>query len=215
MHCPDHVITAVIMHTLESVMQYKEGAHIHELSEELQRYTFGCEGPGQCPVYEYFKVRNDHSVKKKDLPKGSPDGSYNLTGTNQKGQGQGCFTPAVQTATPEAKAHFSHILQLLNKIRQLIFSISLSKFENKIVEFYHEDNNTFGAGGLKPSGTGVQTNVSSIHHCITITGNYNLQEDLWKSIGVHQGGPHTDKSDDCTQNTLGVMMLRLPKGKCL
>jgi hypothetical protein len=217
--CPEYLITTVVLHTLESVQQYTEGSRIRELADELRSHTFGCaEGPRQKaldPIYKLLTVRNDRSVKAKNLPKGSFDGSYNLAGTNQKGQGQGCLAPAVQTATPEAHAHISRVLQILNELRQLIFKISLSKFENESVNFYHEDNNIFSAGGLEPCGTGVQTNISSTsrRRCILIAGDINLKDNLGKSIGKKQGGPHTDKSDDPTQNTLGVMMVRLPEGE--
>jgi hypothetical protein len=84
----------------------------------------------------------------------------------------------------------------------LVLQSLLSKFEYDINQFNAADNNVFGFGGLKPYATGCQANISS-----TTT-------DLAESIGDLQGGNHPDVGDDWTRWTVGVMMLRLPPGRC-
>jgi hypothetical protein len=73
-HCPDYLITTVALHTLDSVMQYKEDLHVCDLAEELRHYTFECKEESLHPIYEFLIIRNDCSVKARDLLKGSYDG---------------------------------------------------------------------------------------------------------------------------------------------
>jgi hypothetical protein len=146
-------------------------------------------------------VKNDRSDGA--IPDNSPDGSYNLAATIGKGKGRGEFQPAAQTTTPEAVLQINRILGIVYELRQIILKASLNNFEWSMLEFHSLDNNTFGFGGLGPSGTGCQANVSS------------NGRPLRELIGQYQGSLHTDEGDDPRDFTVMILILRCPPGESI
>ncbi|KDQ32222.1 hypothetical protein PLEOSDRAFT_1100723 [Pleurotus ostreatus PC15] len=199
------VLTIACAHTLESLKEYGAvGDEAEMLAEELRGLTFGCNadpstGQTACPpIYTAPGLkRNNRSGDDKDSP--GFDGSYNLASTLGEGQGSGIFMPAVQTDTPEVREQIGRILQILNRLWQIILPRSVSKLEHNLVEFDATDNNTFSFGGLFSGPTSVQMNTSS-------WGQIFSQSIGWQSTW------HTDIHGAPTHWTLIVMMLRIPKG---
>ncbi|CAK5267368.1 unnamed protein product [Mycena citricolor] len=96
------------------------------------------------------------------------NGLYSLASTVEKGQGQGCVQPAIQTLTPEATALILRTLQIVHKLQQIIFPCSLSQREWEMAKFVADDNNIFVFGGLGAGATGLQFNVLSGTDNLTI-----------------------------------------------
>ncbi|KAJ7080375.1 hypothetical protein B0H15DRAFT_933240 [Mycena belliarum] len=201
---PQHTVTVAVAQTRESLVRFGNGIadKVEVLERELYLLAFGS-NPNCIPensilaLYHLGLKRNDRSGK--PIP-GSNDGSYSLASTVEKGQGQGCFQPAVQTSTPEAQKLIRRTLVIVHELQQLIMPCCLSKFEWEMCRFLADDNNIFVFGGLGPGATGLQMNISS--------GMQNLR----RSIGNLQGYFHTDDHDDPTQYTFGILMLKLPPG---
>lgn len=184
---PDRLHTVGCAQTLNSLQAYPDYADILENAVKLNKLTWGCEPHGQTPainpIYELPGLKvNDRSSKRADFHHHSKDGSYSLSGTVIKGDGQGTFAPAVQANTTEARVQISAVLQTLYKLYRLIMPKCISKFEMEITDFQSIFNNVFGFGGLGPNGTSVQLNVSSV----------NIK--LGVSLGP-QGGIHCDNGD--------------------
>ncbi|KAJ6477846.1 hypothetical protein C8R47DRAFT_1323241, partial [Mycena vitilis] len=201
---PNHTVTVAVAHTRESLVQFGNGIadRVGELEKDLYVLAFGrnphgSDGESITALYQLGLKRNDRSAKAQP---GSTDGSYSLASTVEKGQGQGCFQPAVQAATPVAQQLISQALNIIHELQQLILPCCLSKFEWEMYKWWTKDNNVFVFGGLGPGATGLQMNHSS--------GMGGLDT----SIGSLQGNWHTDRSDAPPLWTLGILMLKLPPG---
>ncbi|KAJ7623921.1 hypothetical protein DFH06DRAFT_1142756 [Mycena polygramma] len=200
----NHTVTVAVAHTSTSLRQFGDGIaeRVTDLEKRLYLLAFGSNP--KCPpeetisgLYKLGLKRNDHSAKP---TAGSTDGSYSLASTVEKGQGQGCFQPAVQTATPMAQTLISEALVVIHELQQLILPCCLSKFEWEMYKWWAKDNNVFVFGGLGPGATGLQMNSSS--------GMGGLDT----AIGSLQGKWHADISDAPPLWTLGILMLKLPPG---
>ena len=194
--------TVACLHTAESLGHYPDVAQeVRELTKQLESLTFGVVKDGiiqSRPIYTLPGLkRNDRSAK---VPSESYDGSYNLASTVMKGEGQGCFLPAVQTTAPQARKHINAVTTTLHRLGRIVLQHSISKFEWLLFDFICTVNNVVGFGGIEPNGTGLQMNVSS---------GFTSLADL---IGEHQGGYHSDCSDDYTLWTVLTLLFRLPKG---
>ncbi|KAJ7231690.1 hypothetical protein B0H12DRAFT_1239877 [Mycena haematopus] len=203
---PRHTVTVAVAQTSESLKRFGNGisAEVKVLEEELYLLAFGSNPMHQgadsiVALYSLGLKRNDRSSK--PAPgSNSNDGSYSLASTVEKGQGQGCFQPAVQNSTPLARKLIRRTLDIVHKLQQLIMPCCLSKFEWEATRFIAEYNNVFVFGGLGPGATGLQMNVSSG------VGELKL------SIGGVQGDWHTDFHDDDGHWTMAIMILKLPPG---
>ncbi|KAJ7041262.1 hypothetical protein C8F04DRAFT_894722, partial [Mycena alexandri] len=200
---PNHTVTVAVAHTSESLKRFGNGIseRVSTLETELYRLAFGSNP--NCPpeesitaLYNLGLKRNDRSAK--GTP-GSTDGSYSLASTVEKGQGQGCFQPAVQAATPMAQALIGRTLSIVHELQQLILPCCLTAFEWAVWKFWAKDNNVFVFGGCGPGATGLQLNKSGIGA-------------LEAAIGFLQGKWHADISDAIALWTLGILLLKLPPG---
>ncbi|KAJ6567866.1 hypothetical protein B0H10DRAFT_1965124 [Mycena sp. CBHHK59/15] len=133
------------------------------------------------------------------------DGSFNLASTHGEGEGYGVFLPAVQTATPEARARINEVLQVLHKLYRLIMPCCVSKWEWEMMEFNAIDNNVMAFGGLDPGPPACQFNS------VSTLNSQSTDKDLSESIGV-QGKPHEDDKDDPAGLTLVTILVKLAKG---
>ncbi|KAJ6521405.1 hypothetical protein B0H19DRAFT_1244608 [Mycena capillaripes] len=201
---PDHTVTVAVAHTSQSLDCFGEtlAGRVRMLEQRLYILAFGSnpncsEGESIVGLYKLGLKRNDRSAKAKP---GSTDGSFSLASTVEKGQGQGCFQPAVQTATPLAQTLISEALVIIHELQQLILPCCLSNFEWEMYKWWAKDNNVFVFGGLGPGATGLQMNHSS--------GMGGLDT----AIGSLQGNWHADISDAPPLWTLGILMLKLPPG---
>ncbi|KAF8180287.1 hypothetical protein K438DRAFT_1842246 [Mycena galopus ATCC 62051] len=199
-----HTVTIAVAQTSASLRQFGNGIadKVGMLEKELYELAFGHpdspEDPSIVALYQLELKRNDRSSKP---PPGSNsrDGSYSLASTVEKGQGLGCFQPAVQADTPMAQHVIQRTLTVVHELQQLILPCCLLKFEWEMIKFLTDDNNIFVFGGLGPGATGLQ-------------GNFSGTGDLKYSIGPQQGRWHTDLSDAYTFWTMGILLLRLPPG---
>ncbi|KAF8151212.1 hypothetical protein K438DRAFT_1865080 [Mycena galopus ATCC 62051] len=199
-----HTVTVAVAQTSASLRQFGNGIadKVGMLEKELYELAFGHpdspDDPSIVALYQLELKRNDRSSKP---PPGSnsKDGSYSLASTVEKGQGLGCFQPAVQADTPMAQHVIRRTLTVVHELQQLILPCCLSKFEWEMIKFLTDDNNIFVFGGLGPGATGLQ-------------GNFSGTGDLKYSIGPQQGRWHTDLSDAYTFWTMGILLLRLPPG---
>jgi hypothetical protein len=198
--------TIACLQTLDSLQAFDDYDEIKAASVRLAKLTWGCPAYGNTPeippIYELQGLKeNDRSMARASWKKERGDGSYNLSSTVMKGDGQGTVLPAIQANTPEASSHILPVLQLLHEMRRRIMPKSISKFEQEITDFHSEWNNVVSSGGLEPNATSVQMNVSSL--------NCSLQD----AIGSVQGQWHVDQSDDRANWTLMTMLLRVGPGK--
>ncbi|KAJ6609395.1 hypothetical protein B0H10DRAFT_2226022 [Mycena sp. CBHHK59/15] len=201
-----HTVTVAVAQTNESLKRFGNGIseRVEELERELYLLAFGSNP--NCPAEESITALYNLGLKRNDRSSkpapgsSSNDGSYSLASTVEKGQGQGCFQPAVQTSTPAAQKLIRRTLVIVHELQQLIMPCCLSKFEWEMFHFMADDNNVFVFGGLGPGATGLQMNVYSG------TGNLEL------SIGSLQGKWHTDVSDAPPFWTFGILLLKLPPG---
>lgn len=206
---PDEAVTLACAQTPDSI-RANAPAHVSQrvdyLCEKLRVLTFGglFENKEHTPIYAIPGLkRNARSVSEKKLPADSCDGSYNLASTKGEGEGVGCFIPAVQASTPEARSHITSVLETLHSLRRLIMPLCLSKFEYDVTEAHSELNNIPSFGGLEPNGTSCQMNISSG------AGGFDLRD----FIGDHQGSWHTDIGDDWTRWTMMTLVLKVPPGR--
>jgi hypothetical protein len=198
--------TVACLQTLNSLRIFDDYSQIEAASVRLAKLTWGCPAYGNTPkippIYELQGLKeNDRSMVRANWKKEPGDGSYNLSSTVMKGDGQGTVLPAIQASTPEASSHIGLVLQLLHELRRRIMPKCISKFEQEITDFHSEWNNVVSSGGLEPNATSVQMNVSSL--------NSSLQD----AIGSIQGQWHVDQSDDRANWTLMTMLLRVGPGK--
>ncbi|KAF5309401.1 hypothetical protein D9619_012397 [Psilocybe cf. subviscida] len=187
--------------TLKSLCTYPDYSEILENSVKLAKLTWGCKPHGKTPaispIYELPGLKvNDRSSKRASFHHHSQDGSYSLSGTVIKGEGQGTFAPAVQANTTEARLQISSVLQTLHTLYRLVMPKCISKFEMEITDFQSVFNNVFGFGGLGPNGTSVQLNISSV----------NIK--LGESLGA-QGGLHCDRTDCKCRFTFLTLLYRI------
>lgn len=204
---PARLHTIGCLQTLQSLSHYPDFDEVLTLSVKLAKLTWGCparrNSPKIDPLYSLPGLKvNDRSKSRQNMHHGVYDGSYNLAHTVMKGEGLGTVLPAVQADTPAAKSQIMTVLNILNRLYRLVMPKCLSKFEFEIVDFHCTLNNVFNFGGLDPSGTSVQLNVSS------------LGKSLENYIGTVQGGWHIDRSDDPLKWTLFVLLLRVGPSKC-
>ncbi|KAJ7077367.1 hypothetical protein C8R43DRAFT_833886, partial [Mycena crocata] len=199
-------VTVAVAQTRKSLEIFGHGiaARVEVLEDELYALAFGSNPhrsdlPSITALYKLGLKRNDRSGKP---PPGSTsnNGSYSLASTVEKGQGQGCFQPAVQISTPAAQHLIRRTLTIVHELQQLILPCCLSKFEWEMFRFMADDNNVFVFGGLGPGATGLQMNISE--------GMGNLEF----AIGSLQGKWHTDVSDAFSLWTFGILLLKLPPG---
>ena len=193
--------------TLKS-LQYYESDYglILAASVRLAKLTWGCKasdtGPEIQPIYKLEGLKLNARSSARDSMHHNPyDGSFSLANTVLKGDGPGTFLPAVQANLSGASSQIRTVLETLHELRQLVFPKCVSKFEHDIMEFHSEYNNVFSFGGLKPNGSSVQMNVSS------------LGKQLEAAIGEIQGNWHTDPHDDFAAWTLFTLLLRLGPSK--
>ncbi|KAJ7165356.1 hypothetical protein C8R46DRAFT_305979 [Mycena filopes] len=201
---PHHTVTVAVAQTSASLSQFGNGIaeKVATLEKELYQLAFGSpDSPHDTTIVALYQLelkRNDRSSKPSP-GSNSKDGSYSLASTVEKGQGLGCFQPAVQADTLVARQVIRRTLTVVHELQQLILPCCLSKFEWDVIKFLTDDNNIFVFGGLGPGATGLQ-------------GNFSGTGDLKYSIGPQQGRWHTDLSDAFTFWTLGILLLRLPPG---
>ena len=88
----------------------------------------------------------------------------------------------------------------LHSLSRIVLRHSISKFEWQLFEFICASNNVISFGRFEPNSTGLQMNVLSGFTSLT---------DL---IGEHQGGFHSDQSDEHMLWTVLTLLFRLPKG---
>ncbi|KAJ7077358.1 hypothetical protein C8R43DRAFT_1135717 [Mycena crocata] len=102
-------VTVAVAQTRKSLEIFGHGiaARVEVLEDELYALAFGSNPhrsdlPSITALYKLGLKRNDRSGKP---PPGSTsnNGSYSLASTVEKGQGQGCFQPAVQISKPAAQ----------------------------------------------------------------------------------------------------------------
>lgn len=208
----NHLLTVGCLQTRDSLSRYPERDKISGVLDQLEVIIWGRppqgSDPGIPPLYTMEGLeRNDRSAKlaRPDKEGEGPNytGSSNLAGTVEKGHGQGKVVPAVQVSYDVARRQISRCLALLSKLYRLVMPYCLSAMEMQLMDFHSIDNNIFTFGGLDPSGTGVQMNVSN-----SFNGG-----DLIAQIGSIQGSWHPDSSDDPTRPTMFVLFLRIPAGE--
>ncbi|KAF8156469.1 hypothetical protein K438DRAFT_1986728 [Mycena galopus ATCC 62051] len=163
-------VTAVCVHTLETVMQYPQGPEIHELARQLVDLTWGQDPSGDRPLqYGIFEIpgmkTNLRSKHVGNAPAG--DGSFNIASTHGEGEGFGHFGPAVQTDTAEA-APIKSILKILHRLYRLVMPLCISRFEWEFMELNGYENNVLAFGGLEPGPTSCQVNSSSAANVVDL-----------------------------------------------
>lgn len=197
--------TVACLHTTESLCRHRDvGGQVSSLTKTLCDLTFGVVKEGKVTVEPVYTLpglkRNDRSPK---TSTGSMNGSFNLASTVLKGDGRGCFLPAVQTSTEAAQERINAITTTLHKLGRIVLRHSVSRFEWGLFGFICTVNNVVGFGGFEPNGTGLQMNVSS---------GFTSLADI---IGQHQGGFHSDQSDEHMLWTVLTLLFRLPRGAAL
>jgi len=195
-------LTIGCVQTLKSLQYYPDYDEILAACVRLAKLTWGCKatdaGPEIQPIYKHEGLKlNARSSARDSMRHDSYDGSFSLANTVLKGDGPGTVLPAVQANLSAASSQIRTVLETLHELRRLVFPKCVSKFEYNITEFHSEYNNIFSFGGLKPNGSSVQMNVSS------------LGESLENSIGEIQGNWHDDSNDDFSGWTLFTVFLRV------
>ena len=193
--------TTACFQTLDSLRPYTDYKEIEAASVRLAKLTWGCPASGDAPeispIYEIEGLKeNCRSTARAGWKNAPGDGSYSLSSTVLKGNGQGVVLPAAQVSSTQ----ISSVLQTLHELRRRIMPKCISKFEMEITDFHSEWNNVVSSGGLEPNGTSVQMNVSS------------LGQILEEAIGHLQGKWHVDQSDAKDNWTLMTMLLRVGPG---
>lgn len=241
----NRAVTVVCVHTLESLMQYDEGAQVQKLVARLLQLTWGTNPsdsePGIPGIFELEGMQKNLRSKKAQHPGTlSGDGSYNLASTHGEGEGYGIFMPAVQTNTPQATRSISEILRILHRCYRLIMPLCVSRREWEMMEFNGRLNNVPSAGGLAPGPTSCQVNGSSTANVVEIpdintfafsdhTAHIVDLEDILRGSvkDAHlregrlldsigeQGTNHGDFKDAISGFTLFVLIFRLPPGSDL
>jgi len=196
------------VHTLRSLQYYPDYDDILAACVRLAKLTWGCNAtdtsPEIQPIYKHEGLKlNARSSARDSMHHDSYDGSFSLANTVLKGDGPGTVLPAVQANLSTASSQIRTVLETLHELRRLVFPKCVSKFEHDVTEFHSEYNNTFSFGGLKPNGSSVQMNASSIG------------ESLNTAIGEIQGNWHTDLHDDFAAWTLFTLLLRVGPSKHL
>ncbi|KAF8134030.1 hypothetical protein K438DRAFT_1997912 [Mycena galopus ATCC 62051] len=158
---PKKSVTAVCVHTLDTLEEYDEGAKIAALVPRLMDLVWGTSSTPGLFELEGMQVnlRSKTGVQLGTLPKG--DGSYNLASMVGEGEGAGTVFPALQTSTPMASAIIKELLQILHQLYRLIMPLCVSNFEWTMAEFGGQFNNVVAFSGLDPGPTGCQGNSSS------------------------------------------------------
>ncbi|KAJ7328875.1 hypothetical protein DFH08DRAFT_815631 [Mycena albidolilacea] len=161
---PKRPVTIVCAHSLDTVLQYKEGPQIHALIPRLMELTWGREksdiDPGVPTIFALPGMQTNLRSKHVSAAV-EGDGSYNLASTHGEGEGRGHFAPAVQTDVPPAGDIIKEVLQILHQLYRLIMPLCISHFEWDLMEFHGYENNVLAFGGLEPGPTSCQHNVSS------------------------------------------------------
>jgi hypothetical protein len=195
---PARVQTAGCLQTLESLRWYPDFQDIYNECIRLAKLSWGCPEHGSPGIRRLSRLeglkRNARSSNV-SFADDSTDGSYNLANTVLKGEGQGVVLPAVQVDTSEGTAQIGAVLKCLHALHRSVLRKCISKFEFDVGEFHSEINNVVSFGGLEPSGTSVQYNVSSLS-----------DEALHQLIGA-QGAWHNDMLDCVTRFTMFVLMI--------
>lgn len=176
----DRLHTVGCAQTLLSFSRYPDYPDILRESVKLAKLTWGCPAHGEThkivPIYELPGMKeNDRSVKRTNFHEHAQDGSFNLANTVMKGKGLGTFLPAMQANTPAALSQITTVLTVFHTLFRLIAPKCLSKFEQEITDFHSKFNNVFTFGGLEPSGTSAQMNVSALGQLLSFF--------YWKSSG--------------------------------
>lgn len=112
-------VTVAALHTSDSLAAFGCGPWLKQLEDRVLALTFGsnphhselCCIPALTSLGLKPNDRSDKSIK--------PGTHFSLGATIGKGEGQGVFLPAVQTATPEAREHIRDLLQSLHEIQQM------------------------------------------------------------------------------------------------
>jgi hypothetical protein len=198
--------TIACVQTLKSLQYYPDYDLILAASVRLAKLTWGCNAtdadPEIQPIYKHEGLKLNARSSARDSMHHDPyDGSFSLANTILKGDGPGTFLPAVQANLSAASSQIRTVLETLHELRRRVFPKCVSKFEHDITEFHSEYNNIFSFGGLKPNGSSVQMNVSSLGKLLDI------------AIGEIQGKWHTDLHDDFTAWTLFTLLLRVGPSK--
>ena len=195
------IVTICCFHTLDSLDNYVDGRNVRGWAEDLRKIMFGIPprngDPGRRPIYAANLKRN---MRSGDTISAKYMGSYSLASTKGEGEGKGVGIPAKQTIALEDERNIADALRLLAKINQVVFSCSISRFEDAMIGFNNEDNNVFSFGGLSSGHTGCQMNVSS--------GVGSLSA----LIGQLQGSWHPDVGDCQARFSVFTLMFRLPPG---
>ncbi|KAJ6565992.1 hypothetical protein B0H10DRAFT_1965487 [Mycena sp. CBHHK59/15] len=117
-----HTVTVAIAQTNKSLKWFGNGIseRVEELERELYLLVFGSNP--NCPAEESITALYNLGLKRNDRSRkpapgsSSNDGSYSLASTFEKGQGQGCFQPAVQMSTPAAQKLIRRTLVIVHEL---------------------------------------------------------------------------------------------------
>ena len=201
-----HTQTIACVQTLKSLQYYTDYNLTLAACVRLAKLTWGCNATDTSleiqPIYKHEGLKlNDRSSARDSMHHDLYDGSFSLANTILKGDGPGTFLLAVQTNLSPASSQIQTVLETLHELRQCVFPKCVSKFKHDITEFHSEYNNVFSFGGLKPNGSSVQMNASSLGKLLDI------------AIGGIQGKWHTDPHDDFAAWTLFTLLLRVGPSK--
>lgn len=211
-------VTYAASHTPKSLgkLYPEQWAEVKPLCLRLQKLVFGVrpstvDDEAILPIYAHEGLkRNNRSAEagtKVEVLNGkhtSYNGSYSLTITVNQGLGVGTIKPVSQVATEAFRKQLLEIVQIIQKLYQVIVPLSISKFEWEMSKFQLEDNNVFTAGGLDIGPLAIQMNISDT---ASVDG-----ADLGDEIGPPQGKVHPDPVDAITLFTMLIVLLRIPPG---
>jgi hypothetical protein len=96
---PKQALTAVCVHSLESLSQYDEGPKVAALMPQFLELVWGTKTrPG---IYDLVGLKRNLRSKRKAGALQAGDGSFNLASTLGEGEGAGTVFPAAQSRTAD------------------------------------------------------------------------------------------------------------------
>ncbi|KAJ3531529.1 hypothetical protein NMY22_g8116 [Coprinellus aureogranulatus] len=187
-----HTFTVACSQTLDSLKHYPDFPTILKLCNILAKHIWGTEDV--TSISDLDMKLNDRTVTTRII--NIKDGSFSLSMTVMKGEGQGTVLPASQTDTKSAREKITAVLRLLNELVALVLPKCISRFEWEMIRWHTRFNNVVQFGDHVIGPTSVQLNCSSIGKELAV-------------ILGKQGFWHPDPKDDFSRYTVFILFLNV------